>query len=213
MQQQKIRRLTAVALCGAIAFILKYMSFSLPIISPFAEFDLSALPELIGGFILGPLGAISIVITKIALTLVFQGSKSMFTGELQNLILSLAYVLPVVLYYRTHRTKHGAKIALLLGSFISIIIAVFTNLYLIFPAFMALYGMNWDSIVQMCAAVNPWIQDVPTMVAFSIIPFNVISRAATSVIAFLVYKKISIPMKKLINQYDSRRTKHELQHG
>lgn len=212
MRQQSIQRLTTIALCGAIAFILKYMSFSVPVISPFAEFDLSALPELIGGFILGPLGGASIVVTKIALNLVFQGSSSMLTGEVQNLILSLAYLLPAVIYYRSHRTKHGAKIALLLGSLISIIVSVFTNLYLIFPAFMALYGMNWDSIVQMCTAVNPLIKDVPTMVAFSIIPFNVVSRAITSVVVLLVYKRISIPIKKLIHQHDNRRITHELQH-
>lgn len=212
MQQQSVRRLTTAALCGAIAFVLKYISFSVPVISPFAEFDASALPELIGGFILGPLGAVSIVVVKIALSLVFRGSNSMFTGELQNLILSLAYVLPAVLYYRSHKTKQGAKIALLLGSVTSIVVAVFSNLYLIFPAFMAIYGMNWDSIVQMCSAVNPWIKDVPTMIVFSVVPFNVISRAVTSLVALLIYKKISVPIKKLINEHDNRRPTHELQH-
>lgn len=212
MQQQNVRRLTTAALCGAIAFVLKYISFSVPLISPFAEFDVSALPELIGGFILGPLGAVAIVVTKVALNLVFQGTSSMFTGEVQNLILSLAYVLPAVIYYRSHRTKKGAKIALVLGSTVSIVVAIFTNLYLIFPAYMTLYGMNWDGIVQMCSAVNPWIKDVPTMVAFSIIPFNVISRTITSVVALLVYKRISIPIKRMINQNDNRRTARELQH-
>lgn len=212
MKQLETRRLTTAALCGAVAFVLKYISFSVPVISPFAEFDLSALPELIGGFILGPVGAIAIIVVKIALNLVFRGSNSMFTGEVQNLILSLAYVLPAVLYYRSHKTKHGARIALLLGSVISIVIAVFTNLYLIFPAYMALYGMNWDSIVQVCSAVNPAIKDVPTMVAFSIIPFNILSRTMTSAIALLVYKKISSPIKKLIHEYDDRRISHELQH-
>lgn len=204
MKSQQIRRLTTAALCGAVAFVLKYISFSIPIISPFAEFDISALPELIGGFILGPLGAISIVIMKIALNLLFRGSNSMLTGELQNLILSLSYVLPAVLYYRQHKTKKGAITALIIGSLSSIAIAVFTNIYLIFPAFMKLYGMNWDSIIDMCTAVNPYIKDLPTMIAFSIIPFNLISRVLTSVLALLVYKKISIPIKKLINEHDRR---------
>ena len=212
MKRQKIRRLTTAALCGAVAFVLKYISFSVPVISPFAEFDLSALPELIGGFILGPAGAVAIVVVKIAMNLLFRGSNSMLTGEVQNLILSLAYVLPAVLYYRSHKTKKGAAISLLLGSAVSIVIAVFTNIYLIFPAFMVLYGMDWDSIVQMCTVVNPWIKDVPTMIAFSILPFNILSRAITSIITLLVYKKISVPIKKLINEHDDRRTTHDLQH-
>ena len=211
MNSLKIRRLTTAALCGAVAFVLKYLSFSVPVISPFAEFDLSALPELIGGFILGPMGAVAIVTVKVVLNLLFKGSVSMLTGEVQNFILSLAYVLPAVWFYRSHKTKKGAGLALLLGSAISVVVAIFTNLYLIFPAFIALYGMDWDAIVQACAAANPWIKDVPTMVIFSIVPFNVISRALTSVLAMLVYKRISTPIKKLINEHNGR-TAHELQH-
>lgn len=194
----KLRRLTMAALCGAVAFVLMYFSFSVPVISPFAEFDLSALPELIGGFILGPVGAIEIITVKIGLKLLFQGSSSMLTGEVQNFLLSTAYVLPAVVFYRRHRSKKGALIGLALGTVISIVLAVITNVYLIFPAYIKLYGMNWEGIIDMCAAVNPWIDSIPTMVAFSIIPFNVISRVVTACITMLVYKKISVPLKKLI---------------
>ncbi len=198
MNRTKVRRLTMAALMGAIAFILMYLNFGVPFLSPFAEFDLSALPEMIGGFILGPAGAVEIIAVKILLILVFKGTSSMFTGEVQNFLLSLAYVLPAVLYYRKHRTKKGAAIGLVLGSALSVIVAIFTNLYLIFPAYIYLYGMSWDSIIEICSAANPWITDVPTFAAFSVVPFNVISRAVTSVITMLVYKKISVPLKKLI---------------
>lgn len=198
MKTERLRRLTTAALCGAVAFVLMYFSFSVPVLSPFAEFDASALPELIGGFILGPTGLVEIVSAKILLKLVFKGTSSMLTGEVQNFILSLSYALPAVLYYRRHKTKHGAVIGLLLGSVISIVTAVLTNLYLIFPAFIKLYSMNWDSIINMCSAVNPWIKNIPSMVAFSIVPFNIISRAVTSLVTMLVYKKISVPIKKLM---------------
>ena len=72
----------------------------------------------------------------------------MFTGEIQNFILSLSYVLPAILYYRKHRTKKGAITGLVIGSLISIVMAVITNLYLIFPAYIKLYGMNWDGIID-----------------------------------------------------------------
>ena len=95
----------------------------------------------------------------------------MLTGEVQNLLLSLAFVLPAVLYYRRHRTKKGAIVGLVLGSVCKIIVGVFTNLYIIFPFYIKLYGMDWDGIVAMCSAVNPWITNVPravfTTTAFS----------------------------------------------
>lgn len=197
MKKGSLRRLTMAALCGAVAFVLMFFSFSVPVISPFAEFDFSALPELIGGFILGPIGAVEIIVVKIGLKLLFKGSSSLMTGELMNLILSLAYVLPALWYYRRHRTKHGAVVGLALGTVISVVVSIFTNVYVIFPLYIKLYGMNWDGIIEICAAVNPWIKNIPTMVAFSVVPFNLISRVVTSLITLLVYKKISVPMKRL----------------
>ncbi|MBE6030472.1 MAG: ECF transporter S component [Firmicutes bacterium] len=202
--RQKVYRLVVAAMMGCASFILIFFNFGVPFLSPFAEFDLSALPELIGGFVLGPVGAIEIITVKLLLKLVFQGSSSMLTGEIQNFLLSVTYVLPAVLYYRKHRTKKGAVIGLVLGSVLSIITAIITNIYLIFPAYMFLYGMDWDMIVGMFSAVNPYIKNIPTVVAFSIVPFNVISRTVTSVITFFVYKKISKPLKKIISEADNK---------
>ena len=198
MKKTKLRRMTMAAMMGTIAFLLIFINFGVPFLSPVAEFDLSALPELIGGFILGPVGAVMIIVVKLALKLAIQGTESMFTGEIQNFLLSVSYVLPAVLYYRRHRTKKGAAVGLVLGAVISVIVAVFTNLYIIFPFYIKLYGMNWDGIVAMFSAVNPWIKNVPTMVAFSVVPFNLISRTITAVLAFITYKKLSVPLKKMI---------------
>lgn len=198
MKKTNVQKLTIAAIMGTISFILIFLGFSIPILSPFAELDLSALPELIGGFILGPVGAVEIIVIKIVLKLLFDGTTSAFTGELQNLILSIAYVLPAVLYYQKHKTKNGAIIGILIGSILSIIISIFTNLYLIFPAFMYLYGMNWDIIIETCSKVNPYIKDLPTFVIFSVVPFNIVSRAITSALTFLIYKRISKPLKNFI---------------
>ena len=196
MKRTQTRRLTLAAMMGAVSFVLMYFSFSVPVLSPFADFDLSALPDLIGGFVLGPVGAVEIIAVKVLLKLVFKGTSSMFTGEVQKFLLCTAYALPAVLYYQKHRTKRGAAIGLVLGTICGVIVAVLTNVFLIFPVYMALYGMDWAAIVQMCTAVNPWITNVPTMVAFSIVPFNVISFSVTSILAMLLYKKISVPLKK-----------------
>ena len=194
----QIRRLTMAAMMGAVAFVLMYFSFSVPFLSPFADFDFSYLPELIGGYILGPIGAVQIIAVKILLKLVFKGTSSMLTGELQKFLLSCAYVLPSVIYYRRHKTRKGAAVGLVIGTVVGVCVAIITNVYLIFPFYIKLYGMDWNAIVGMCSAVNPWIHSVPTMVAFSVIPFNLIAMSVTSLLAVLVYKKISVPLKKWI---------------
>jgi len=197
MKRSNVRKLTMAGMMGAVAFVLMFLSFPTPL-SPFAELDFSALPELIGGFILGPIGALEIITVKILLKLVFQGTSTAFTGELCAFILSVCYVLPAVLYYRKHRTKKGAIVGIVLGAVLAVIASVITNIYLIFPFYMAAYGMNWDAIIGMCSALIPAINSVPTMVLFSIVPFNLLSRTLTAVITVLVYKRISVPLKKLI---------------
>lgn len=194
----KVRSLVMAALMGVLSFILMYFNFPIHVLSPFAEFDGSALPEIIGGFILGPVCALEIIVVKIGLILIFKGSSSFGTGEVQNFLLSVSYVLPAIMYYRRHRTKKGAAIGLVIGSAASIIVAVFTNIFIIFPAYIYLIGMTWDDIIDIFHKVNPYITSIPTIAAFSVIPFNLVSRVATSVITMLVYKKISVPIKKFI---------------
>ncbi len=198
MQKTNIRRMAIAAVMGAISFVLLSVNFSIPFLSPFAEIDAAALPELIGGFALGPVGALEIIVVKLLLKILLVGTESMYTGEIQNFLLSVSFVLPAVFFYRRHRTKKGAVVGLVIGSVCKIIVGVFTNIYLIFPFYIALYNMDWAGIVEMCSAVNPWISSVPTMIAFSIVPFNLVSTALSSVITMLVYKKISVPIKKFI---------------
>ncbi len=198
MQRNKVKRMTTASIMGAIAFVLLSVNFSIPFLSPFAEIDAAALPELIGGFVLGPAGALEIITIKVLLKTLIVGTESMYTGEVQNFLLSVAYVLPAVWYYRFNHTKKGAMIGLVIGSVCKIIVGVFTNIYLIFPFYIKLYGMDWDGIVALCSAVNPWIKDIPTMIAFSIVPFNLVSTVLGSFITMLVYKKISVPIKNFI---------------
>ena len=44
--RESTRRLALAGMMGAIAFVLIFINFGVPFLSPVAEFDLSALPEL-----------------------------------------------------------------------------------------------------------------------------------------------------------------------
>ena len=197
MKRESTRRLALAGMMGAIAFVLMFLSFPTPL-NPFAELDFSALPELIGGFILGPIGALQIITVKILLKLVFQGTSTAFTGELCAYILSISYVLPAVIYYRKYHTKQGALIGIIIGAVLAVIASVVVNIYMISPFFMTAYGMNWDAIIGMCSALIPAVKDIPTLVILSIVPFNVLSRVLTGIMTMLMYKRISVPLKKMI---------------
>jgi len=171
-----VREMTFIAMMGAIGSILVFFRFPLPLLPPFL-----------------------IIILKILLQLVLQGSHSVGTGELQNLILGCAYVMPAILFYRK-KTRKRAAIGMIIGTLTVSIVSVFSNLYLIIPFYAKLFGMTMQDIVAMCTEVNPKVTDAFTMVLLGIVPFNLIKYGFCSVMTFFLYKRLSKPIKNFINR-------------
>lgn len=191
MKKLGVRQFSLIAMLGAIGAILMVIRFPLPFLPPFLSFDLSAIPELIGGFALGPVAAVLVVIMKITIQLVISGTNSMFTGELQGFLLSCAFVVPASYLYQRNKTRNEALIGMGIGVLICTVVAIFTNLYLIIPFYIQLYGMRMDQIIQMCQTVNPAVDSVLKLVLIGIVPFNLIKCIVNCLVTFAVYKKIS----------------------
>ena len=187
----KTRDLTVIAMLGAICCVLMHIDFPLPFMPPFMNFDLCGLVELIGGFAMGPLQAFFIIVVKLLLKLGTEGTTSAFTGELQNLMLSCAYVLPPVILYHRNKTKRTAVIGMTTGTIFCSIVAVFTNLFIIIPFYMTLMGQEMGYFIQMCAEANPMVQNAATLAIFGIVPFNLIKCSINSLGAMVLYKRLS----------------------
>ena len=186
-----MKHLTLIGMMGALASVLMLFRFPLPFMPPFLSFDLAGVPELIGGFALGPFSAFLIILVKILIQLIISGSKSMLVGELQGLMLSCAMVLPEAIIYQKNKTRKGAIQGLIAGALLCIITAVITNLTMIIPFYINLYGMTMDSIVTSSHSINPLINDVSSLALIGILPFNIIKTAANCAVTLIVYKKIS----------------------
>lgn len=187
----KTRDLTVIAMLGAICCVLMHIDFPLPFMPPFMNFDLCGLVELIGGFAMGPLQAFAIIMVKILLKLATEGTSSAFTGELQNVILSCAYVLPPVILYHRNKTKRTAMVGMATGTVFCSIVAVFTNLFIIIPFYMTLMGQEMNYFIQMCTEANPLVQNAATLAIFGIVPFNLIKCSINSLGAMVLYKRLS----------------------
>lgn len=198
--QMNVKKIVLIGMLGAIGAILMFIRTPLPFMPPFMDFDLASLPEMIGGFALGPMAAVFIILVKILAKFAMLGTSSMFTGEIQNFLLSCAYVLPAVWIYDRHKSKKSAIQGMVVGTVICAIVAVFTNLYIIIPFYASLGNMTVQSIIDMCSAVSPIITNTFTLAIFGIIPFNLIKNGVASIITYVVYKKISIPMKKFAGE-------------
>lgn len=187
----KTRDLTMIAMLGAICCVLMHLDFPLPLMPPFMNFDLTGLVEVIGGFAMGPIQAVCIILVKILLKLATEGTASAFTGEIQNFLLSCAYVLPPVILYHRNKSRKTAISGMAAGSVFCSIVAVFTNLYLIIPFYMTLMGQEMDYFIRMCTEANPLVQNALTLAIFGIVPFNIIKCGINSVGALLLYKRLS----------------------
>ena len=87
-----------VAVLSAIAYVLMFMEFSVPIMPGFIKMDLSDLPALIGTFAVGPAGGVFIALIKNVLHLTVTSSAGV--GELSNFILNVVFILPAGILYK-----------------------------------------------------------------------------------------------------------------
>ena len=113
-----VKKIALIGMLGALGGLLMLIKTPLPFMPPFMDFDLAALPEIIGGFALGPVAAVLIVIVKLIVKLAILGTSTAFVGELSNFIVSVAYVLPAVLIYDHHKEKKSALQGMIIGTIV-----------------------------------------------------------------------------------------------
>ena len=187
MQKVNVRKMVLTAVLGTMAFVLHLMRFPLPFMPPFMDYDLSGIPEMIGAFTLGPVSGVTIIVLKNLLKLMIQGTGSAFTGELQNLILSCAYILPACFIFQRGKTRKSALIGTIVGTIICAITAVFTNMYIIIPFFAKAFGFTMDQVIASTQAVNKYVTSPAMFIALGIVPFNLIKGGVTAALAYASY--------------------------
>ncbi len=185
------RTITITGMLGALSAILMILEFKVPLAPTFVALDFSDVPIMLGGFLLGPVVGVLIACLKIFLNLVLNGTSTMFIGELANLILSVAFVLPAALIYKREKTRNAAIKGLTISTITTSILALVMNVVLIFPLYASLFGLTMENIVEMAIVTNPLVKDMTTMLIFSLLPFNLFKYGLVSLIVVLSYKKLS----------------------
>jgi riboflavin transporter FmnP len=196
-----VHKLTMIAMFAVIAYLLMLIRFPLPFMPPFMDFDLAAVPELIGTFLLGPLEGVLIIVVKILIKTVTTGTSSAFTGEVINVLLSSALVLPAWFIYNRKRDKKHALIGMVVGVIVATAVACLANIYIIIPLYARLFGFDMDAVIAMTHAVNKYVNSVPRLVLLGIVPFNIIKNGVAIFIVLVVYKRIVKVMERMIKRH------------
>jgi len=175
----KTKRLTALAMLIAMAFLvgatirLRYIFAA----APFLTYDPKDVVILIGGFMFGPIAALTMSIV-LALLEMATVSVSGVIGAIMNALSSAALTVPAAFIYSKKRNLQGAVLGLIIGC-VAVTVSMTLWNYLIIP----LYVPN----VSREAAAG--------LLLPAIVPFNLIKAGLNAAIALLLYKKISAALR------------------
>jgi len=193
-------RIAALAMFSALAGALQCFSFSMPLLfASWLELNFSDIPALIGTFALGPVSGAIIAVMRVLIRIMFRGTSTMFVGDLADIIIGLALVVPAGLIYKRHRTFKGALAAIGVGTACSVLFAVLANWLILIPFYVkTMFGGNMDILVSMLQKTIPAVTKSNFYVFYlfvSVLPFNVMRCLVAVVITLPIYKHIS----RLIN--------------
>ncbi len=189
-------RIAMIALFGALAGILYSFVFPIAAAFPvFLELNFSDIPMLIGTFALGPLSGGIIVVIKILIKLIIKSTGTAFVGELADLLIGLAFIVPAGLIYQKKRSFKSAMIGMCVGMFSSVAVAVFVNWIILVPFYIQLvFHGSWDPLIGMMLPLFPSCTK-DTFYNFylwvSVLPFNFMRCLIAIIVTLPVYKHIS----------------------
>ncbi len=190
----RIRFMSRIGVFGAMAAILyavPVFKFPVPFFPSFLEFHFDEIPAFIAGFAYGPFAGFSVVALKTVLKLMFDGTRTMFVGELTDLVLSSVYVVVAAIVYQKKRTLKGAGLGFLIATAIQIVAAMVLNVYVIIPFYTHAMGYLPEDLLYLMTKAVPAIKDVGWSYALlAVLPFNAMKDGIVIVVTFLVYRSV-----------------------
>ena len=185
----KVRALTGTAMLGAVAAVLMYLEFPIPIMPAFVKLDVSELPALIASFAYGPVSGILVCLIKNLIKL--PSTSTAAVGELFNFVMGALFVGTAGLVYKRNKTRKGAILGSLLGALVMAIVSVPYNYFVVYPAYVVMYHLPLDAIIGMYQAINPSVNGLLACLLVFNLPFTFVKGALDAALCFLVYKPLS----------------------
>jgi riboflavin transporter FmnP len=194
-------RIAKIAVLSALSYILYlFVKFPLPFLFPsFLEIQISDLPALIGGFMLGPIDGCVIILVKCLLKLPL--TKTSGVGELGDVLIGIAFVLTSSLIYRRRgKNKQNAIFGLALGIAASTLVAMLVNYTLLVPFYVKVtFNGSYAVLINMLQVFFPDVTEKNFdlyYIFLTVLPFNVLRGAIVAALSFLVYKRTHVLFNK-----------------
>lgn len=190
--RSSVRNLTVTAMLGAVASVLMFISFSVPLMPSFIKLDFSELPALLAAFALGPWHGVAVCLIKNLVNVPFTTTGGV--GELSNFLLGACFVIPAGLIYQRHKSRGAAIGGATLGALCMAVASVFTNYFVIYPIYAELF-IPMETILDLYRAINPGVKNLwQALICFNL-PFTFLKGMCSVAIAFVIYKPLSPILK------------------
>ena len=193
-QNTKTKKLVSIALFAAIATVLMFIEFNIPMTPPFLKVDISGAVILIAVLTLGLKEAVSALLIKDLIHLL--STQTGGVGELADFIMLTAMAVALWLITRNNKDVKKVVIGCVAATAALIAAGAITNAYMLIP-FYAKVMMPVEAILDMCQKVNPNITSITSYVVWGVVPFNLVKGVILSIITVLLYKKSGKMLEKM----------------
>ncbi len=170
---QQIKRMTAVAMLCALAFVLTYLKIPVMFLSLEVKDSVIVLCTLL----FGPVSGLVIAVLVPLLELITHSTTGVY-GLIMNMLSSVTFALVAGVIYKYKRSFYGAIAALVSGVLSVTAVMVLANLF-VTPYYM---GVSTDAVIDLIPKV--------------LLPFNLVKAMLNAAIVLLLYKPLSSVLKR-----------------
>lgn len=201
-----------VAIFGALAIIL-YMvpGLQFPIFPglPFLKIHFDEIPVLFASLAYGPFTGTLIIILKGLFKLIQDVGETGGIGVLADVIYGLSFILPAAFIYKYHKNFKMGLVAIFSGMAVNLFVSSFLGYFIIYPLYGFYFNPNAKSYVEAMetvlslfvaadSSISSWYD--PKIFFEFLLPFNLIKDAVIVVVTILVYKPLSLLIKRNENK-------------
>ena len=118
-------------------------------------------------------------------------------GELSNFLLGATFAFIAGIVYKKHKNRSGALWGSVAGAAAMALISLPLNYFIVYPAYVVLYGLPLEAIVGMYQEILGTVAQIPTgnalfncLLVFNV-PFTLCKGLLDVALCFLIYKPLS----------------------
>lgn len=189
------RKMVTVAMLSAIATVIYYLDFPVPLMPGFIKLDLSNVIALLAGFSMGPVSGVIVCLIKNVIQLIIKGlGTTMGIGNIFDFVTSAAFVLTASLIYAKHKTKKTAVIGCLIGTLVFTVISLPLNYFIVYPIYFKAFGGE-ATILGMYKEIMPSVKNIFSALCIFNLPFTFVKGIVCALVTILIYKPLSPVLK------------------